>query len=180
MAVVGELCVVSTYFPNSWKGCGPFGRHCIIFSKEIHKAYRAGAEHAVIGCDANVEIEPNFGTISGPSAFAPQLDDQQGNDRRHSLYNLCGTHGLRAANMWLSQADLTTRQPWMRAGRRTQFDYIFLSAEIHIEAGVSNGDRCLDSDHFPVFGNCNVSPRVFFQRTVKPSLKGWQPKTEDY
>ena len=178
MATIGELGVMSTYFPDISRGFAPFENHCRLVSRELKELRKHGARFIVLGCDANVELEPNCDNIPGDCAITPNLLDQEGIDRRQALCAVLRRHGLLAANTFCGQDDFTTRQPW-GDGRRTQLDYIFSSRSLHTVAGCSNHMPCLSSDHFPVFADGSAADYKAEVKHFRASSKGWKPTNEE-
>ena len=174
--LIGKLGVMSAYLAGSGKSMEQFEESVMKAKSELRRLRDAGAKYLVVGCDAQVELEPT--EFTGPQALGSQRADSARHERQCLLFDMLREFGLKAASTWTESNPHFTRRPWQKKQRCTQLDYLFVSKCLDTTSGVHNQRQVGSSDHYPVWCDVHGSELTLKPMELQPSLSGWRVDSE--
>ena len=177
--LLGDLGIVSAYLADSGKSIDEYVQTVEELSTQMSLLRDHGAKHLIVGCDAQVEIQPNLVNFSGPAALGLPDANATKMERQSLLVSTLKKFGLKAASTWIESGSCFTRRPWQQGRRCTQLDYIFHSKSLSSQSGIHNFRRFGSSDHYPVWTTLtNEEIKLSKPKPVR-SVAGWRPNNAD-
>ena len=186
--VLGNSIFISAHIIDHTKEGGRAER---VFQETLNYTYKIRSQFSeedfavVLGVDANVTLPADYDNVSGSSVLQPAPSHKP--SMQSAVIGWMQALGVRALNTFghqLGNVDpgvMWTCGTKRRLGKRTQIDFVCVSANMNGTASPSSVDaKCFRrSDHRPVTAHLVYDDSTFKVQCKERSLKGWRPAGED-